>query len=71
MYAELALMQLFIKEGETELPDEVKEDRELNRVKKTMELEEYDVFTWKMEKVKPKKPLRQNPHAVDRLINDL
>jgi hypothetical protein len=29
------------------MPEEVKEDRELNRVKKTLvaELEEYDVFT--------------------------
>ena len=73
MYAKLALVQLFAKVGETELPEEVKEDKELNRVKKTLvvELEEYDIFTWKLEKVKPKKPLHQNLHSVSRFIKDL
>ena len=73
MYAELALTQLFTNEEETALPEEVNEDRHLNRGKKTLvsQLEEYDIFTWKIEKMKPKKNLRQNPPSVSRLIKDL
>ena len=33
MYAELALLQLYIKEGEVELPHAVEEDEELHRKK--------------------------------------
>ena len=36
MYAELALVKLFIREGDIELPEEVKEDKELNRKKKNL-----------------------------------
>lgn len=36
MYAELALMKLFVCEGEVELPEEVKEDKELNRNRKKL-----------------------------------
>ena len=58
-------------EGETAL-QEVNEDRHLNRGKKTLVSElEYDIFTWKIEKMKLKKTLRQNPPSVFRLIKDL
>lgn len=36
MYAELALINLFVCEGEIELPEEVKEDKELNRNRKKL-----------------------------------